>query len=110
MRRISMSIFLISVLILIPVITGGYEDKIDNVSTKLIKEYTTKPEYLSPLVDHIPDSDTVPSPRDFLGYVAGAPKKLTHARDIHRYFYELAKTSPNIKVFETGKTQEGRSL
>lgn len=103
------SIFLILLLILVPVITGALEDKIDEVSTKLIKEYTTKPEYLSPLVDHIPDSDTVPSPRDFLGYVAGAPKKLTHAEDIHRYFYELAKTSPHIKVIETGKTQEGRS-
>jgi hypothetical protein len=103
------SVILIPLLILVPLVRGAEEDKIDEVSTKLIKEYTTKPEYLSPLVDHIPESDTVSSPRDFLGYVAGAPKKLTHARDIHRYFYELAKTSPNIKVFETGKSHEGRS-
>jgi len=109
MKEKHASVILISLLICIPAIIGATEDRIDEVSTKLIKEYTTKPEYLSPLVDHIPDSELVPSPRDFLGYVAGAPKKLTHARDVHRYFYELAKTSPRIKVFETGKTHEGRS-
>jgi len=109
MNRWPTAIILISALIVVPIIGRALEDKIDDVSTQLIKEYTTKPEYLSPLVDHIPDSDTVPSPRDFLGYVAGAPKKLTHAGDIHRYFYELNKTSPHVKVFEIGKTHEGRS-
>lgn len=84
-------------------------DTIDKKSTDLIKEYTTKPEFLSPIVDFIPESETVPSPRDFLGYVVGAPKKLTHARNIHRYFYELAKSSDRINVFELGKSNEGRS-
>ena len=84
-------------------------DNIDETSTRMIKEYTTKPEFLSPLVDHIPESKTVPSPRDFLGYVVGTPKKLTYARDIHRYFYELSKKSERIKVFEIGKSNEGRS-
>ena len=84
-------------------------DKIDKTSTGLIKKYTTKPEFLSPIVDYIPESETVPSPRDFLGYLVGAPKKLTYARDIHKYFYELAKNSDRIKVFETGKSNEGRS-
>ena len=85
------------------------QDKIDEISTKLIKEYTTKPEFLSPLVNYIPESETVPSPRDFLGYVVGAPKKLTYARDIHRYFYALAENSPRIKVIEIGKSNEGRA-
>ncbi len=85
------------------------QDRIDGVSSRLIKEYTTQPEFLSPLVDHIPESANIPSPRDFHGYVIGAPKKLTHAADIHNYFYELAEKSNRIRVFETGKTNEGRS-
>jgi len=90
------------------IMPGYSQEKIDQESTRLIREYTTEPEFLSPLVDHIPESDTVPSPRDFLGYVAGAPKKLTYARDVHRYFAELADKSPRIKIFETGKSHEGR--
>ena len=82
---------------------------IDEVSTRLIREYTTQEDFLSPLVDYMPESGTVPSVRDFLGYVAGAPQKLTHARDIHRYFYELARCSDRIKVYETGKSNEGRA-
>ena len=27
-----------------------------------VKEWTTKPEFMSPLVDHLPKSSTVPSP------------------------------------------------
>jgi len=99
---------IIIVLFLIPSLSLA-QDKVDEISTKQIKEYTTKPEFLSPLVDYIPESATVPSPRDFLGYVAGTPKKLTYARDIHRYLYELAHHSGRIKVFETGKSNEGRS-
>ncbi|MBN1221754.1 MAG: hypothetical protein JXB23_00800, partial [Candidatus Aminicenantes bacterium] len=109
MNKSRLSIFMIPLFTASLLIIGFAQEKIDKESTKLIKEYTTKPEFLSPLVDHIPDSDTVPSPRDFLGYVAGAPKKLTYARDVHRYFFELARTCPCIEVFEIGKTQEGRS-
>jgi len=32
-----------------------------------VKEWTTKPEFLSPLVDHLPTSTTVPSPKSVLG-------------------------------------------
>jgi len=87
---------------------GLAHEKVDEQSTKLIKEYTTSPEFLSPLVDHIPESEIIPSPRDFFGYVVGSPKKLTYARDIHRYFFQLAKTSDRIKVLEIGKSNEGR--
>jgi hypothetical protein len=42
-----------------------------------VKEWTTKPEFLSPLVDHLPASSGVPSPKDVLGHHIGAPKELT---------------------------------
>ena len=99
----------VTFLILICTVNLFAGDKIDEISTRQIKKFTTKPEFLSPLVDHIPESETVPSPRDFFGYVVGAHKKLTYARDIHKYFYELSKKSSRIRVLKIGKSNEGRS-
>ncbi|MCP4712617.1 MAG: hypothetical protein GY869_28665 [Planctomycetes bacterium] len=84
------------------------QEKIDEISTRLIREYTTRPEFLSPLVDYMPESETVPSPRDFLGYVAGAPKKLTYSRDIMSYFNELDQSSDRLTMKPAGPTNEGR--
>ena len=58
------------------------QQEIDKESTILIKEYTTDERFLNPLIDHIPESDTVPSPREILGYVVGTPKKLTYYADM----------------------------
>jgi hypothetical protein len=33
---------------------------------RLVKEWTTKPEFMSPLVDHLPVSKGVPQPKDVL--------------------------------------------
>ena len=74
-----------------------------------VKSWTTKPEFMSPLVDHLPKSATVPSPKDVLGYYIGAPKKLTYYADITRYYQALAAKSPRVKVIETGKTEEGKT-
>jgi hypothetical protein len=73
-----------------------------------VKEWTTRPEFLSPLVDHLPQSSTVPSPKEVLGYHIGAPKKLTYYADVLRYYRTLASKSPRVKVIEIGKTEEGR--
>ena len=73
-----------------------------------VKEWTTKPEFISPLVDHLPLSSTVPSPKDVLGYYIGAPKKLTYYADILRYYDTLAAHSRRVKVLRIGKTEEGR--
>lgn len=73
-----------------------------------VKEWTTRPEFLSPLVDHLPMSKTVPSPRSVLGYNIGAPKKLTYYADVVRYYQALAAASPRVKVIDIGVTEEGR--
>jgi hypothetical protein len=73
-----------------------------------VKEWTTKPEFLSPLVDHLPTSTTVPSPKSVLGYNIGAPRKLTYYADITRYYRALAAASPRVKILDLGKTEEGR--
>jgi hypothetical protein len=51
----------------------------DNDYSKKIKEYTTEKFFLTELVDHLPMSDTVPSPDKVLGYVVGTPNKLTYS-------------------------------
>jgi hypothetical protein len=75
---------------------------------KSVKEWTTKPEFMSPLVDHLPKSGTVPSPKDVLGHHIGLPKKLTYYEDILRYYKALAASSPRVKIVDIGKTDEGR--
>ena len=75
---------------------------------KSVKEWTTRPEFISPLVDHLPKVADVPSPKDVLGYYIGQPKKLTYYDDIIRYYRALASKSPRVKVVEIGKTDEGR--
>jgi len=73
-----------------------------------VKQWTTRPEFMSPLVDHLPKSSTVPSPKDVLGYNIGAPKKLTYYADLLKYYRTLAEKSPRVKVINIGKTEEGR--
>jgi hypothetical protein len=45
--------------------------KIDEEYTKLIKKYLQDPRITTELVDHMPASDTVPSPLKFLGRIPG---------------------------------------
>ena len=73
-----------------------------------VKEWTTKPEFLSPLVDHLPLSKTIPSPKEVLGHHIGEPKKLTYYADVVRYYRALAEKSPRVKIINIGKTEEGR--
>ncbi|MFB0565423.1 MAG: M14 family zinc carboxypeptidase [Candidatus Aminicenantaceae bacterium] len=84
--------------------------KIDEESTKLIREYTTDKKFLNSLIDHIPESDTVPSPRDILGYIVGTPKKLTYYEDIIRYMKALAEASKNVDLIPIGETNLGRMM
>lgn len=80
----------------------------DEEFAKLVRAWTTKPEFLSPFVDHLPKTSSIPSPKDILGYHPGAPKKLTYYTDIVRYLRALEKASPRVKLLNSGKTDEGR--
>lgn len=83
---------------------------VDEEYTKKIKEYTTEPFYLSPLIDYLPASKTVPTPAAVLGDIAGAPGKLPYAEEVYRYMRMLEKASPRVKVFSIGTTEEGREM
>src|SRR5438067_13329214 len=71
----------------------------DEKYTAKIKEYTTEPFFLTEIVDHLPASETIPTPEKVLGYIAGAPNKLTYTKDLYRYYRELAKASPRVRLF-----------
>jgi hypothetical protein len=84
--------------------------RIDEEYTKKIKEYTTETFFLSPLVDYLPASSSVPTPTAVLGDVAGAPGKLPYSADVHRYMRMLESASPRVKVRSIGTTEEGREM
>jgi hypothetical protein len=76
-----------------------------------VKQATTRPEFLSPLVDHLPTKAGVPTPRDILGYHIGTEKKLTYTADQFRFFRTLEKALPGrVKTLTIGKTEEGRDI
>src|SRR5262245_55783450 len=83
---------------------------VDEDYTRKIKEYTTQPFFTSPLVDYLPASKTVPTPKAVLGDIAGAPGKLPYAEEVYQYMRMLEKASPRVKVYSIGKTEEGREM
>ena len=84
------------------------DQAMDEVFAHHEQQWITKPEFTSPLVDHLPVSTTVPSPRDVLGDDIGAPRVLHYYADILKYYRALADKSPRVKIIATGKTEEGR--
>jgi hypothetical protein len=83
---------------------------IDEEYTKKIREYTTETFFLSPLVDYLPASSTVPTPKAVLGDIAGARNNLPYSKDVYAYMRLLEKSSPRVKVFSIGRTEEGREM
>ena len=76
-----------------------------------VKQATTKPEFLSPLVDHLPEkaggSDAKANPR----LPRREPKKLTYTADQFRFFRALEKALPGrVKTLTIGRTEEGRDI
>jgi Zinc carboxypeptidase len=121
-------VIFVSLLAIIPALAGGPQEKsvsvanvtpkpgraldqpVDEEYTKKIREYTTEPFFMSPLVDYLPASKTVPTPKAVLGDVAGAPGKLPYSHEVYRYMRMLEKASPRVKVFSIGTTEEGREM
>lgn len=75
---------------------------------RLIDQYLVDKRFTTELVDHMPLSDTVPSPLKFFGRIPGTPSELTYSADINRYYRELARTSKRVKLMSLGTSEEGR--
>ncbi len=83
---------------------------VDEAYTQKIQEYTTEPFFTSPLVDYLPASKMVPTPKAILGDVAGGPGILPYSKQVYAYMRMLEKASPRVRVFSIGRTEEGREM
>ncbi|HEY7474716.1 MAG TPA: hypothetical protein VH679_06875, partial [Vicinamibacterales bacterium] len=84
--------------------------RLDQEYAKRIKDNTPDSRILTELIDHMPVSDTVPSPLKFLGYVPGENNRLTYHKDIVRYLDALDKASDRVTMWPIGKSEEGREM
>src|SRR5262245_43923702 len=84
--------------------------KIDAEYTAKIKEYLQDPRITTELVDHLPASDTVPTPLKFHGRIVGQPGELTYSKDINRYLEAIDKASDRATLWTIGKSEEGRDI
>ena len=79
---------------------------LDTAYTRKIHDYTTEPFFLSPLVDYLPASATVPTPAAAIwGHRGLADGAAVHGRD-QRLHAKLARTSPRVRVYSIGQSEK----
>jgi hypothetical protein len=86
------------------------QQAVDEEYTRLIAEHLQDARISTELVDHLPASETVPTPLDFHGRIIGTPGEITYAADIHRYLRAIADASPRATVWSIGESEEGREM
>jgi hypothetical protein len=96
--------------VLMPLAASAQTQVMDEDFARSVREWTTKPEFINPLVDHLPTTTTVPSPKDVLGDHIGKPNVVHYSDQILGYFRTLANTSPRVRVEVIGETEEGKDI
>jgi hypothetical protein len=86
------------------------QQPVDSAYTAAIREYTTEPFFLTPLVDHLPASATVPTPLEFNGRIAGAPEHLHYSSEVHAYMRAVAAATPRVQVRTMGTSEGGKEM
>lgn len=109
-HRAMLGVALIALLAISPRAQEPVAQATDPDFAAAVKEWTTSPEFSSPLVDHLPLAKGIPTPKDVLGHHVGAPKRLTSTAEALAYYRALEKASPRIKVTTIGTTDEGREI
>jgi len=79
-------------------------------SVEEIARATTETRFLSPWVAYLPASTTVASPRSFLHRIPGAPGELVNSTTAYAYCKALADSSPRVRLFKIGRSEEGRDI
>src|SRR4030095_16037438 len=69
---------------------------------KTVKDWTTRPEFSSPLVDFLPLKKGIPTPKDVLGRYVGQPNRLTTTTEAYSYYRALGKASPRVRADDQG--------
>jgi hypothetical protein len=83
---------------------------VDQEYTRKIREYTTEPFFLSPLVDYLPAARGIPTPAVVLGDIAGSPNKLPYSHEVYDYMRRLDAASQRVRVISIGESEEGREM
>ncbi len=84
------------------------QQKIHEEYTKKIREFTTDPHFVTKYVNYMPYAEGIPTPLEVLGHIAGAKDVLSYSHEVYKYMNALAAATPRVKVFNIGKTEEGR--
>jgi hypothetical protein len=79
-------------------------------SVEEIARATTEARFLSPWVAYLPASASVVSPRAFLHRIPGAPGELVNSATAYAYCRALAGSSPRVRLFTIGRSEEGRDI
>jgi Zinc carboxypeptidase len=85
-------------------------DTPESGSVEAITKATTDPHFLSPWVSYLPQSSTVVSPQNFLGRIPGAPGEFVDSAKAYAYCRALAASSPRVRAFTIGRSEEGRDI
>ena len=75
-------------------------------ASEQIRSWTTKPEFISPLVDYLPVVEGVVSPFDHFGYAVGRPGTLHRVDEIYGYYEVLAASSERVDMVTLGLSEE----
>ena len=90
--------------------TTDWGTPIQREASEEIRSWTTKPEFISPLVDYLPEGDGVVSPYDHFGHAIGKPGHLHRVDEIYDYYEALAASSDRVELQTLGLTEEGREF
>ena len=85
-------------------------DTPESGSVEEIAQATTEARFLSPWVAYLPASAQVVSPRTFLHRIPGAPGELVNSATAYAYCRALAGSSPRVRMFTLGRSEEGRDI
>ena len=79
-------------------------------SVEEIAKATTEPRFMSPWVSYLPASASVTSPRQFLHRIPGAAGDFVDSATAYAYCRALAGSSPRVRFFTIGRSEEGRDI
>jgi Zinc carboxypeptidase len=79
-------------------------------SAEEIARATTEARFLSPWVSYLPAAGATVSPRAFLHRIPGAPGELADSATAYAYLRALAASSPRVRLFTIGRSEEGRDI
>jgi Zinc carboxypeptidase len=111
-----MNHFMITLLALLQSVTASRStnqyapDTPEPGSVEAIARATTEAHFLSPWVSYLPQSSSVVSPQKFLGRIPGAPGEFVDSSKAYAYCRALAASSPRVRAFAIGRSEEGRDI